>query len=217
MSENLVGNSNESLEGGNSLVNQVDEITRARAGSLSAHGLSDQAIADILLLTVEQVNACHQTEEFRKKYAEEADLAIQAQVERDEGWDAIESEALGQILQTLKHNRDPKYALFAAKTANQAERGKKQSKNGPIVIDNTKQTTNIITLNLNRNFIKKSTEGDSGMIDVTPRPAAIPLKQSDIPSPKLVEELLAPVLAKEKIQLSELEQAFKESGVVFDE
>lgn len=192
----------------------VDAVTRARIGSLAAHDIGDGAIADILCLSLAQVIAVKDTEEYKKKFAEEADRAIQAQIDRDEGWDAIEDAALVQILQTLEYNRDPKYALFAAKTANQAERRSK-NKNTPHVIDNSKQTTNIIVLNLNKGYVEKQ---QNNTIDVTPRGNGDqPRRQSDLPSPKIVAELLAPVSQQPKKVLSELEEEFKRAGIVFDE
>jgi hypothetical protein len=203
------------------LISSVDGITRARAGSLSAHGLSDMQIADILLLSIEQVISIRGTDEFKKKYAEEADRAIQAQIDRDEGWDAVEEKSLEVLIETLKFNRDPKFALLAAKTANSAKRPSKEKTNAPHVIDpaaNNGGTTNIIVLNLNKNYTDKAAAANSS-IDITPRPEKIPQRRSDLPSPKIVENLLAPIKDKlgETVKpLTELEQAFKDAGVVFD-
>ena len=190
----------------------VDAVTRARCASLSAHGISDRQIADVLLLTIEQVVAVKGTEEYITKYAEEAETAIKAQIDRDEGWDAVEQAALNSVREALKYNRDPKYALSAAALANKAERRTGQSK-GPHVIDNSGQTTNVIVLNLNRNYVNKT---QTDMVDVTPKVIDQPRKRSDLPSPKMVEQLLAPVLTSPKKELSELEQAFQNAGVVFD-
>lgn len=198
----------------NSLISSVDMITRARAGSLSAHGLTGPQIADILLLSIEQISAIKDTVEFKKKYAEEAEKAIQAQIDRDEGWDAVEDEALGALLETLKFNRDPKFALIAAKTANSAVRQNKKH-NAPHVIDNSKGgSTNIIVLNLNRNYV--GGEAGRAQIELNARPTNIPQRQSDLPSPKIVEAMLAPVKENAAKPMNDLERMFRDAGVVFD-
>lgn len=213
----MIGNSS-AEEQQKKLVETVDGVTRERAASLCARSLSDSQIADILLLTYEQIIAIKGTDEYKKKYAEEADKAIQDQLDRDEGWDAIETQSLEILMGTLKFNRDPKFALLAARTANSAERRSKN--NSPAkVIDNSNPAggqTNIIFLSINKNYAER----ENSMIDVSPRPKQIPLKQSDVPSPKLVEEILG---AQKHVQgaqgtiETELERMFREQGVVFDE
>jgi hypothetical protein len=214
--ENEVSNLSEGERKNRELEDSVDGVTRARAGSLSAHGLSDLQIADILLLSIEQVIAVHNTEEFRNKFAETANEAIQAQIDRDEGWDAVEQKALENMLTALQYNRDPKYALAAGKIANSATRRTRQNKNDPKVIDGSQQKTNIVILSLNRTFVQRTSVRDN-TIDVTPKTVENqPQKRADLPSPKLVEELLAPVTDRPKKVLSEIEEAFAKAGVVFD-
>lgn len=191
--------------------NTVDAVTRARVGSLAARGITDSQIADVLLLSVEQVMACRGTEEYKKKYAEVAEEAIQAQIDRDEGWDAIETKALEVVMQTLAYNRDPRFALSAAALANKASR--KVNETGPKVIDNSRQTTNVIVLNLNKTYVNKVSESGVG----GSRPITIDQKKrSDLPSPKSVEELLAPVQTTvRRVPKTDLEEEFERAGVVF--
>lgn len=194
---------------------RIDTNTRKRCGSLSAHGLSDLTIADILLLSIEQVVACRASPEFKEQYAAEADRSIQAQIDRDEGWDALEEEAVSQLLQNVKVMRDPKFALMAAATANRAIR-RKQSVGEPKVADASKVETNIIILNLNKGFVESS---GNKTIDITPKKPEQIQRRSDLPSPKAVDELLAPLRKADgsKVKpLSELEQLFHDSGVVFE-
>lgn len=194
----------------------VDETTRARIGSLCAHGLSDLQIADILLLTQEQVTACHNSPEYKQKYAEVAEERIQRQIDLEEGWDAVETAGIAQILETLKHNRDPKFALGAAAIANKAIR-RKNSNGNQIVLDNSRpQENNVIILQLNKVYVNSSTNGENKTLDITPRKLEQPRQRSDLPSPKLVEEMLAPVRQNAPKQKTELEQLFEASGVVFD-
>lgn len=188
----------------------VDALTCARCGSLSAHGLSDGQISAALFLSDEQILAARNSTAFKKKYAEEAEAAIQAQIDRDEGWDGVEEKALKAVLETLDYNRDPKFALAAAAMANKATR-RKGGQTDPKVIDHSQPQTNIIVLSMNRTFVQKNQQ-----INVGQRSADIPQKRSDLPSPKSVAELLAPVQDIKPKVLSEMEEFFEKAGVVFD-
>lgn len=190
----------------------VDVITCARCGSLSAHGLSDMQIAAALFLSDEQILAARKSTAFKKKYAEDAETAIQAQIDRDDGWDAVEERAIKNVLESLEYNRDPKYALGAAAIANKAIR-RKGSATDPKVLDNSQPQTNIIVLSMNKTYIQKN---DNRQINVPQRDVEQPQRRSDLPTPKAVAELLAPVKEVEKKQLSTVEQYFAEAGVVFD-
>lgn len=208
------------MDNNNGIIDTVDAVTRARAGSLAAHGLSEQAIADILLITIEQSIAIKNCVEYKNKYAEVADEQIQRQLDLADGWDAIEEQSLKQILGVLEYNRDPKYLLFAAKTANAAIRRRNVS-GAPKVIDGSKNVTNIITLHLNKTFIQNKVEqvGEPS-IDITPRSITIGENKKivDLPSPAAVENLLAPVKNTPKDRmLTELEQAFETAGVFKDD
>jgi hypothetical protein len=211
--------SNSSVPEQRPLYETVDAVTRARAGSLAAHGAAEQQIADILMLSLAQVVSVKETEEFKKKYSEVADEVIQRQIDAAEGWDFVEEKALKVIIETLDFNRDPKYALFAAKTANAAVRRKPQQQ--AKVIDASQQggnvTNNIIVLNVNRGYVNKVTAPESTpMIDVSPKVVPNQKRISDLPSPKIVDELLGPVREKGMKLKTELEQMMEISGVVFD-
>lgn len=193
----------------------VDEVTRARIGGLAARDFSDQQIADVLLLTKEQVLAAKESPEAKKKYAEVADQQIQIQLDLADGWDAVEEKAVAQILQTLEYNRDPKYALFAGKTANTAIRRRNQLNTEPKVIDNSKPNGNVIQINLNKTYVRNAAGTEENKtLDITPTRAVPQLKQVDMPSPAQVDNLLAGVKSgtKDKV-LTELEQAFELSGI----
>lgn len=197
----------------------VDVTSRVRAGSLAAHGLTDQAISEVLLLTLEQVRSCRECDEFKKKYAEVAEDQIQKQLDLAEGWDAVEESAVKQVLQTLEYNRDPKFALAAANVANKAER-RKQTRDKAPALDASKVAggAQIIVLKLNQNFINNQRDGDDAkLIDVTTFDKNnIPRKQVDLPSPKAVEEFLSPVknTPKDKI-MTEFQRQLEIAGVNF--
>lgn len=210
------------------IASHVDGATRARAGSLAAHSCSDQAVADMLLLSLEQVDAVKETEEYKGKYAEVANEIIQRQIDANEGWDVVEQKAIMQIIQTLEFNRDPKYALFAAKTANSAAR-RKPTQHNPRVLTvpgaadpanpeapQAPVINNVINLTINRNYLNAKTAEGGATIDVTPKVEPMQRKVADLPSPASVEFLLSPVKHQKKMVVSEIEQQFINAGVVFD-
>lgn len=200
------------------LINEVDPVTRARIASLCARGLTDFAVSDILYLSVEHIAAVKETEEYKVKYCAEADRIIQEQIDRDEGWDGLETSSLEGLLQTLRFNKDPKFLLSVAAVANRAERRAKNKKTDPTVVDATQQPQGAKIIVLNRYYINNRA-GD-GALDISARPKEIEMKKSDVPAPKLVDEFLAP--ARERANLTkpkeedEIERLFRESGVVFD-
>lgn len=201
------------------LINTVDGPTRKRVGSLSAHGLLDQQIADALLLTLDQVLATKQTVEFREQFAKVANEEIEKQIDLAEGWDRVEEKALASVLDTLEYSKNPDYALKAAVYANKAERRKNNNKDTTHVIDNSKTINNIVVLQLNKGYLNKLSDNSSeGLVDVTPRPALTQKKVSDLPSPKAVEALLAPVKDTPRDAMySEIDQLMKAQGVFIDD
>lgn len=200
----------------------VDATTRARAGSLAAHGLLEQQIADILMLSLEQVLACKNSEEYKNKYAATADEIIQRQIDLADGWDTVEEKALSHMLDTLdtlEFNRDPNYALAAARAANQANRRTPKSQNRVIDSGASGRTNNVIVLQLNKTYINASQQSDSSaIIDITNKVAPASRQIADLPTPKSIDNLLAPV--KDQVQArikTELEEAFEVAGVFKDE
>lgn len=191
----------------------VDAITRARIGSLCAHGLTDAQIADVLILTNEQVLACKSSEEYLTAYSKVAEELIQRQIDLSEGWDAVETKGIEQVLQTLEYNRDPKYALAAAVMANKAQRRKNQAGNAPVIDASQTGKNNIIILNINKNYVNNV--GESKTINIIDREPA-KQKISDLPSPKVIDQLLAPVRDEKVKVLTTLEEEWQRAGVVFD-
>lgn len=181
----------------------------------------EQQIADILLLTIEQVISCKNSMEYRKKYSETADEIIKRQIDLEEGWDVVEEKAVARVLETLEFNRDPAYALLAARTANQAKRHKNREQSKVIDTSGGSKPSNVITLNLNRTYILNAQNTPTGAtIDVSPKTAPEARRISDLPTPKAVSELLAPVtqgnVTNTKHIYSELEEAFHAAGVFKD-
>ena len=217
MTENLPAE-----EGLEKVLETVDGATRRRAAHLSAKGILDGQIRDILLLSDEQVTAIKTSQEFKEKYAEEANEAIERQFTLEEGWNTLEEEALHNLISNLKYNKDPKFMLATAQIANRAERRSKQAKHQvEKIIDATKnENNNIVILNINKNYVERG--GAEKTITMTARPAQIPLKQSDVPAPKLVDSILAPARERHELsatsqQMTDLEKMMQAAGVVFDQ
>lgn len=184
---------------GGSMINTCDEITCSRVGTLSAYGWSDDKIADALLLNKDQVAWAKTTQQYAENYHRYTVEKAEKAITRAEGWDFLEDKALEVVATALDYHRDPRFALQVAKVANQAHR----RASGPEkVIDATKPNS-VINLTLNANFIsKKITKSESGdstnaVIDIKPREHKIlPKRQSDVPTPQAVSNLLAPARAK---------------------
>jgi hypothetical protein len=212
-----VTESNEDLV--SKLISEVDAASIVRAAYFAAHSCTRQQIADILMLTYDHIVAIETTQAYKKKYAEEADSIINAEFERSAGWDELEGDAIAGLMEIMKYQKNPDFLLRVAAVANKAERRSKQSKTDAKVVDASAAgvTNNIVILNMNRGFVERQ---QNNTIDVTPRPKEIPLKQSDIPPPKLVDEILAPARDRAGItqikKETDIQRLFRESGVVFD-
>jgi len=194
------------------LVSHVDAVTRGRIAAFCAHDLSDIKIAEILLLDPETVAACHGTEEFKKKYSEIAEQEINKQLDLDEGWDAVETAGIEMVLETLK------FALAAAAMANRANRSKQKKVSDPRTID-ASQTgqSNVIILKMTKNYISNVTQNDNRTLTVEQQAIDLSVKKrQDLPNPKHVAEMLAPVQSIVKTPLNEMEEMFQAAGVVFD-
>lgn len=168
----------------------LDEITCRRIGTLIAYGFSDLQVCDALLVTQPQLDWAREQEEYKKSFAQYAKERLQRQMDVSDGWDAVEEKAIEHVLQTLEYNRDPAYALAAAKIANQAKRHAASTSNGRVL--DTRDKGKVIVLQMNKTYIDNRS-GDGGLNVATRDPGrALVRKQSDVPSPKTVSQLLSP-------------------------
>lgn len=191
---------------------QISAATCARAGSLAVYGMADRAIADTLLITVEQVLLVRQTEEFKKAFAAKSQERQQRLMDLEDGWDCVEEKALNAVLENLEYNRDPRYALLAARTANSATRRSPSSAGR--VIDATRGS-NVIVLSLNQNFVNKSAVApDAAVLDIVPVPVRTEAarRRVDLPSPKRVAEMLQ-INRSKSAALTEIEEDCAAAGV----
>lgn len=191
----------------------ISAATCARAGALAVYGMADRAIADTLLISVEQVLLIRQSDEFKKAFATKAQERQQRLMDLEDGWDTVEEKALSAVLENLEYNRDPRYALLAARTANSATR-RSPSSTGRVI--DARQSGNVIVLTLNQNFIQKTAVSpNAAVLDVTPAPARgeNAKRQVDLPTPKRVSEMLQ-IGGKNRSQAAdEIDQACIEAGV----
>jgi hypothetical protein len=170
---------------------RVDSATCKKVGSLAAYGMNDRAIADALLLSAEQLHFAKTSEEFKQAFSTAAQSRAERVMQLEEGWDALEEKALGTVLETLEHNRDPKFALHAAFVANKAVR-RSPASNGRVI--DASKVNNVIVLQLNQKFVQKVQVTDqNAVLDVSPiveRQRQLPRKSHDVPTPKKVSNLL---------------------------
>lgn len=180
---------------------ETDAKLRRKAGVLAAFGLVDRAIADALLISLEQVSIIKETQEFRESCAKQTYERTQRLIDLEEGWDGIESAGVAQVLQHLQFSSDPEYALRAALMANKASRRSPTSFDR--VIDASK-VGNVITLTVNKNYITQVTNnGDpsNGIIETQARTQGeVPRKASDVSSPTRLTEILQVQTTQEKEQ-----------------
>lgn len=182
---------------------QCDEITCQRVGTLAAYGWTDAAIADALLLTLDQIAWAKTTDQFRGNFTRYSAERMEKAVTVAEGWDHLEEKSIERIAQALEYNVDPRFALQVARVANQAHR--RTEGRGDRVIDASKSDApKVIQLSMNVNFISQKTNGENATLDITARqPGVLPRRQADVPTPQAVSNLLAP--AREKLKIKEAE------------
>jgi len=73
-------------------------------------------------LSAAQVEVLVDSDQFRAKLVEQQEQQFAQAEKMNRGWDAVEEEALGNVLEVLSQNPDPDYALRAAAVANRATR-----------------------------------------------------------------------------------------------
>lgn len=196
----------------------LDRVSCERAGVLAAYDLLDQQICDTLLIVPEQLEWARAQPDFVQAYQAKKQARLQSSIDREDGWDMAEEMALEQIIQAMRYNRDPRYALMVASRANMAKR---RTTSGPVnrVIE-TQKAGNIIVLNLGRRYVEKQENGEQkAVLDVKPREELPQLehRQSDIPTPKRVAELLkVGSSAKSTFEEDQIERELMEAGVFIE-
>lgn len=187
---------------------EVDVQTAAKIGNLVAHGLPDNAIAEALLLSAEQISAAKGMHEYKVALARQLAEQQQQAIDISMGWDKVEEIAVAAVLGSLAHRSDPQFALHAAYIANKAKR--KTAASATRVIDASK-AGNTIILTLNKNYVQKN-EIVQIVAPVSNSHTLLPKKHSDVLTPQRVTEILG---VKSKAQeVDELSDLLDQSGFV---
>ena len=115
------------------------------------YGAALDEICAIVGGSQEQVQTLIESAEVQNKLAELKLNAIETSETRNTGWDAVEEQALAQVLEKLQSVPDPDYALKAAMIANKAQRRNAMHENTPIQPQVNMQTV----INLHPRFVRQ--------------------------------------------------------------
>lgn len=111
-----------------------------KLAKLAYKGASMQSICDIFTLEESNVRELMDSDAYKQALATITDDNFSFNSLIDRGWDGIEEAAMGSVLEELKHNPDPDFALRAAAMANKATRTHGKNKtNVPIQVQNNMQ------------------------------------------------------------------------------
>ena len=164
------------------------ELLEKIANLIVAETPMDQ-IAMVCGLSEQEVILLRDSDEGKKSVAIVMAERIEDEQNTNLGWDAVERDAIGIVLDNLKWNKDPRFALAAAAQANKAVR---RGKNPNVPLDASNGVRAVI--NLQMNFVKhleKSTQ-EARVIDET----AFEQKMVDCMEPAKIESLLEAGLKK---------------------
>lgn len=121
-----------------------------RVASLTAHGISDEDIADSTGLSVTMVLQLRETKEYKEAYAAIRAENLDEQLTLNDCYDTVELLAVSTIIDKLRVTRDFDTALKAATMANKAQR-RRVGNNQPL--DGREGAT--VVFNLQQNFVEK--------------------------------------------------------------
>lgn len=176
----------------------VDDVTCRRIAAFCAYGLTDMQIAAALLLSREQIQGAKASDVYALEFAKTVQEKTLRQIDLEEGWDTLEADALKSVMEGMRFNRDPQFALTAAAVANKAKRRSPASFGR--TIDATK-AANMIVLTMNKTYVTQvAVAGTNGAVEAKGGApgshASGALSQPvlgrfhDVPTPKKVAELL---------------------------
>lgn len=160
-----------------------------RLASMIAAGIPQTQIAEALGLSEGRISQLKDTDEFRTALAEKQAAKFEEQQELNDGWDSVERRALKVVVDNLKWNNNPDFALKAAMVANRATR-----RGGNQTLPTNMGSHAVI--NLSVNFLQKL-QGlrmpamESDEVSETGEVNS-PSKTSDLMSPDGIATLLAP-------------------------
>jgi len=113
-------------------------------------GVPQKQIASSLNLSEGRISQIIITEEYKTAESKVAAVKFQEAELINKGWDGIEARGIKRVLDEMKHNPDPEFALKASIAANKALR-RGDFKNNPIVADRGVKAV----IHLNPVFVEK--------------------------------------------------------------
>lgn len=170
----------------NAIVNEegdagLRERVLARVAELAALDVPPAQIAATCGIRVARAEELLASDEIRTRVAEIRSERFEAQQRLTAGWDAVEEDAVAQVIEYMHASKDPEYALRAARVANQAvRRGPQAAANGQGAINGG--VTAHAVINLSAIFVEKLQAMRVGMREIEKeahRVDALPLAQAE--------------------------------------
>ncbi len=150
-----------------------------------------QQIAEVLGVSEGLISQEVTSEEFQAFYTEHLKKHASLTNEFDDGWDALEKVAVGNLLETIQYIKDPKFNLQIAMVANKAQR--RQSRfNHPL--DAAAAGAQPVVVQLRTTFINKvQIQNNHGAGDAEDVRAGLlgGNRSMNIPSPHRIEQVFS--------------------------
>lgn len=166
-----------------------------KIASLILHGVPLEQVADAVGLSLGRVAQIKEEKEYGEIYQKLASEHFEKYQDMNDGWDLVESMSQAVLLENLKWNKNPDFALKAAMVANKATRRGQHANNQPIPAGRAGAA---VIINLNTRFVTgKET------LDISAHPQAqtidgkVQSKQINMMPPTQVEQLLRPEAEKD--------------------
>jgi len=111
-----------------------------KLAKLTHSGASMQAMTAIFNVDEKQILQLTQSDEYNKALGKVVEEEFTKSQLLDKGWDGVEEMAMANVVNALRHNPDPDYALKAAGLANRAiRRNGNMKQNTPIQVNQNLQ------------------------------------------------------------------------------
>lgn len=170
-----------------------------RIVALAAQGVPDSQIAEAMDLTPGRISQIKEMEEYKNAYAVKITERIDHVTKFNSKWDELEEIAVGNVINSMKWNKDPEFSLKAATLANRANRRGGDMNNTPLPA----HMGGRLAINLSVNFVQKLqsiTKGVErpdfgGNMRVVQETGAI--KKTNLLSPTAVVDMFKPAMEKQ--------------------
>jgi hypothetical protein len=190
----------EKEDAGQISVLQVSAMKMEKIANLKLEEVPEAQISFVSGLEIADLLRLYEMKAFKNIYGKKLDGKLAARRAFDNGWDAVEENAIERTLELMAKNGDPDFLLRAAFTANKAQR-RRVAGNKPI---DARQNGHAV-VNLSLKFVS-----NANTMNITPmREKPIPKQQKSIISPGRVEALLTSDDSEAIIEVDP--QAFEEA------